>query len=369
MHILVTGLTANRGGVESFIMNYYRRLRLLDPTLQFTFLTTAQHPAFEDEIIALGGRIIHIPRSRERAKRKAEIKELLSNTDYDILWSHKCELSDPGIIKLAKSHGVPKIVLHSHNSANMFEGLSRLAVQVLHPYYRRTISRYVTDYWACSDYAAKWMFPSEVLDQNKYVFIPNAIDAAKFRFNADVRKSCRESLHIGDTLVVGAVGRLSYQKNPEMTLHIFNCLYAKNKDTVLLMIGTGELEAKVKQLAASLPCKDHIHFLGMRSDIPELMQAMDCLLLPSVFEGLPVVAIEAQAAGLPVVAASDGISRMTKILDTFKFLSLSDSYEKWAACILESANPNERDTFSTILQNGFDIESASRKLLKLLKQQ
>ncbi|MFI3327174.1 MAG: glycosyltransferase, partial [Clostridia bacterium] len=166
--------------------------------------------------------------------------------------------------------------------------------------------------------------------------------------------------------VVGCVARISFQKNPEFIVDIFNEIHKSNENSVLLWAGTGELQEQIEMKIKEYNIEKSVVFLGMRQDVPNLMQAMDCLLLPSRFEGLPVVAIEAQAAGLHVFASSEGISKQTKITEFFHFLSLQQSSKQWAEEIM-STNLEHKDTYEEIKKAEFDINISAESILKKLK--
>lgn len=365
MRILVTGFTRNRGGVEGFIINYYRNIKKFAPDFCMDILCYIEHPAYEDEIYQLGGNVYVIEGGRKDKKNKTfDFFEKYSNK-YDILWCNKCDLGNIVFLIAAKQNGIKKIILHSHSSSNMHTGLRKYVTALVHQINKLRISKYVTDYWACSDYAAEWMFPKDVINSGIVNFIPNAIDAEKFRFNKKIREEYRKKLEIDGKLVFGCIGQISYVKNPEFTLEVFEEVYKKRNDVCLLMIGTGNLEDKIKKKANAMVCGKAIKFMGVRTDVSQIMQALDCCLLPSRFEGLPIVAIEAQAAGLPVFAASDGITSQTKLTEQFYFLSLSDNAEDWANAIL-SKKLYRIDTFTQIKESGFEIESASENLYNML---
>lgn len=367
MKILVTGFTANYGGVETFLMNYYRAMKKLDESIVIDIIATSNEVAFKDEIINMGGCIYKIPRLKYKNKLKQELNKLMSENAYDVIWCNKCDLSDITPLIQAYKNEIPVRILHSHNSSNLFTGARAKIVDILHRLNKSKASKYSTKHWACSDYAAKWLFPSKIANTN-YEFIPNAVNAEKFKFNPEIREEYRKKLEIEDKLVLGTVGRLSYQKNPEFILEIFKQVHQKNESAVFLWIGTGELEQKIKEKIAEYKLENSVKLLGTRHDISELMQAMDGFLLPSRFEGLPVVAVEAQAAGLTVFAAKDGISEQTKITDEFKFLTLSQSPEQWANEILKT-QLTHKNNYDILIEKNFEINSAARSLLEKLKEQ
>ncbi|MFI3140911.1 MAG: glycosyltransferase [Clostridia bacterium] len=364
MKILVTGFTANYGGVEIFLMNYYRAIKRLDERIVIDIISTSNEPAFKNEVIEMGGKVHVVPSSRHKKQLKKALNKLMSENTYDVFWCNKCDLSDITYLEQAYKNKIPVRILHSHNSNNLFSGVRGKIVDVLHKANKTKAAKYATKHWACSDFAAQWLFPEKIA-QGNYEFIPNAVSAEKFKFDASIREKYRKELDIENKLVLGTVGRLSYQKNPEFILEIFNEIHKKNKNAVLLWVGTGELEMNIKYKIAEYNLKDSVKLLGVRHDVSELMQAMDCFLLPSRFEGLPVVAIEAQAAGLAVFAAGDGTTKQTKITEEFKFISLNQAPVKWAEEILK-ADLKHKDNYDVLLQKNFEINAAAENLLKKL---
>lgn len=364
MKILVTGFTGNYGGVETFIINHYIEMKKLDSNLKIDIISTSKEPAFHREVTQMGGNVWIIPRARYKWKQRNVLRKIMVSENYDVLWCNKCDLADITFLKVASQCAIPVRIIHSHNSQNLYDGLKGKIVTKLHFYHKKQLKNYATDYWACSDYAAEWLFPPTIIKKSQYTFIPNAINCEKFRFQKEIRDHYREKFHLTDQFVVGCIGRFSYQKNPEFTLEIFRELVKKEPNVVLVWIGAGELQSNIMKLVTSYGLNDNVLFLGVRQDVSQWMQAMDCLLLPSRFEGLPVVAVEAQASGLPVFAAREGISRQTQISDSFCFLSLEESSADWATKILETRGTCNRIDGTEILKcNGFEIGMASKSLL------
>lgn len=334
----------NRGGLETMIMNYYR---YIDRTkIQFDFLTHRDGKKdYDDEIQKLGGKIYHLPPLNPLDK-KGYLKKLddffREHTEYKIVHSHlDCMSAYP--LRAAKKYGVPVRIAHSHNTSQ-----ERNLKYLIKLYSRSLIPKYATDLFACGEEAGKWMFKN-----HPFVVMRNAIDAQKFVYDSEVAKQKREELGIEDKFVLGHVGRFNLQKNHEFLIDIFNEVCKQNENAVLLLIGAGELEDKIHEKVRNLGLNKKVMFLGVREDIPKLMQAMDVFVFPSLFEGLPVTLVEAQAAGLPCVV-SDTITKEINLTKNVVFISLEKSARKWADEILddEYSRKNELDT---IINNRFDI--------------
>lgn len=362
MRVLVSGFTSNYGGVESFIMNYYRVIKQSNPPFTIDLLCYTSEPAYCDEIKRMGGQVYSIP-SPKRQSHKLKLRQFFREHahEYDVFWCNKCDLHDIDFLREAKNFGISKRILHAHSSGLNYEGLRNYYFGIQHMRHKGEASRLATDFWTCSDWAAKWIFTNRVLNRKKVQFIPNAIRLENFAFNDEVRHSYRQKLDLSGT-VYGCVGRLNKIKNHSFALQVFYHIWKANPDSHLLVVGTGELEVQLHTQANNLPCADQIFFLGMRHDVPQLLQAMDCYLMPSLFEGFPVATIEAQAAGLPVFAASDGITPQAQLTDLFHFLPLSIGPEGWAKEI--SGTELKRNNRQSVLKNkGFDISSSAIDLL------
>ena len=367
MHILVSGFTSNYGGVETFLFQHFKYMDR--EKVQIDILTHVKQPAFQREIEAMGGRFFYIPvRNKYPLKYRKALKAFFKNhaKEYDVFWCNKCMLNNIDFLRYATKYQIPTRILHSHNSSCMDTGIKGTLMKAMHVHNRKRMTSYVTTFFACSDYAAKWLFPTNIYEKKHYTFIPNAVDAEKFRPDDTVRAQVRKQLGVEEAYVIGHVGRFNYQKNHEFLIRIFKKVYEKNSKARLLLIGTGELEATVKQQVEELQLENVVQFLGVRHDIPNLMQAMDCFVLPSRFEGLPVVAVEAQAAGLPCVMAKDGITEQVQIIDSGKFLRLNQTEDEWAKEILEQVD-KKRDCYQTIRDKGFNIQEAAKKLTTILE--
>ena len=362
MRILVTGFTSNYGGVESQVMNYYREMKKLDNTVVVDLLGYTDEPAYKEEIVQLGGRVYALPSPKHVGHGKA-LREFFSmrGDDYDVLWCNKCDLHDIGYLRVVRSY-IPKRILHAHSSRLNYDGLRMWLFGFLHWAHKAQASACATDLWACSDWAAEWMFPRRKLGDVR--FVSNAIHLDAFAFDEEARRACRNQLCVSGS-VYGCVGRLNENKNIAFALRAFQFLWECRRESYLLIVGTGELETALKDEAATMPCKDNVIFLGMRQDVPQLLQAIDCLLMPSLFEGFPVATIEAQAAGLPVFAASDGITPQAQLTDLFHFLPLSLGPKGWADQILKT-DLARRGRQDVLREKGFDFRCSVHNVLEMM---
>lgn len=362
VHVLAFGMNENPGGMESFIMSYYRRFDR--EQVQLDFLTNCPTIAYEDEIQTLGGRVYKIcARSKNLRLYRKQLGAFFEAhaAEYEAIWMNTCSLANIDYLKMAKAYGIPRRIIHSHNSQNMDNPLRGL----LHRKNRRVISRYATDFWACSRTAGEFFYSPAILASDRYREIRNAIDCTRFTYDEAARQAVRAEYGLTDKTVIGHVGRLHFQKNQRFLLDVFRHLYAAEPNARLLVIGQGEDEAMLKEKTHALGLDDAVLFLGVRDDVPRLMQAMDAFALPSLFEGLPVVLVETQAAGLPAVAA-DTISREAKITDRLTYLPLDAGAEVWAQALLDAAHTPRADRRAPIAAAGYDIDTQAALLQALL---
>lgn len=365
-NILVFGMTANPGGVESVIMNYYRNIN--KEIIHFDFLCNSfDRIAYEDELINNGSKIFKISmRSKHPIKYHKELNNFFrsNSKNYDAIWVNLNSLANIDYLKLAKKYGIKKRIIHSHNSRNMDNNLRG----ILHKENKKNIGKYATDFWACSSDAANFFYNDKL--RSKVKIIKNAIDEKKDRFNKIKRDNIRKDYDLEDKFVIGNVGRLHFQKNQEFALKVLKEVKKLKKNAVLVLIGDGPDKEKLKNAAKKLKLEDSVKFLGVQKDIQAWLSAMDVFLFPSKFEGFGVAALEAEANGIPIISAKKNIPKELKINSNFYFMDLKESPKSWADKIIEVSN-NKRLTFNIIeknfKKNGWDIFKASTYLEKNLE--
>lgn len=363
--ILIFGITEIKGGIESFIMNYYRNI---DKTLfHFDFIcNTYNKIAYEEEIINSGSKIFKFTaRSKNYFKYKKELNEFfkIHAKEYDCIWVNVCSLANIDYLKLAKKYGIKKRIIHSHNSKNM----DSFARGILHRINRLFIEKYATDFFSCTSEAALWFYKKQLF--NKIKVIKNAIDLYKYSFSNENREKIRKSFNLENNFIVGNVGRLHFQKNQSFIIEIFKELLNKCSNTKLVLIGEGEDEKKLKQKAELLGIKNNCLFLGKQNNVEKWISAFDVFLFPSLFEGLPISLLEAQANGLPVLASSD-IPKEVKINDNFIFYSLKENSVKWAEKLVYIKENLKRVSYEDIVKSfdlhGYDIKTETKNIEKIL---
>lgn len=345
------------GGVEAVVMNYYKNIDR--NKIQFDFICDEDSPNIPyKEIEKLGGRVILVPPYQKIKIYINELVKVLKDGNYKIVHSHINALSVFPLYA-AKKAGVPIRIAHSHSTTNKAEWKKNLMKQALRPFSKM----YATDYFCCSKLAGEWLFGKNTFEKGKITLINNAIDVDKFLFDKQDRKNKRKELNINDdTLVIGHIGRFVKQKNHDFLIDIFEEIYKKNNNVLLVLAGDGPDKSKIEEKVKAKGLNDNVKFLGLINDADKLYQAMDVFLLPSLYEGLPVVGVEAQASGLLCILSS-AMTKETKVLETTQFISLEESAEKWAEIILDSCQNFERkNTKTEIGKNGFDITKEGKKL-------
>ena len=345
------------GGVEAVTINYYRNIDKNKVQLDFICDEDSTNIPYE-EIEKMGGKVIIIPSYSKPFKYHKALKSVLKEGNYKIIHSNINTLSVFSLFA-AKCAGVPVRIAHSHSTTNKKEKKKNLMKQVLRPFSRV----FATDYMCCSELAGRWLFGNKEYDKGNVYLLNNAIDLDKFKYNESLRKKKRKELGIkDDTLVIGHIGRFVAQKNHGFLIDIFNDIHKKNNNSILLLAGQGPLMEDIKNKVKELNLWDSVKFLGQRNDANELYQAFDVFLLPSLYEGLPVVGVEAQAAGL-LCYLSDDMTKETKVLDITKFMSLNNTPEEWANNILDDVKKYKRiDTSKEMTAKNFNIKEEAKKL-------
>lgn len=342
------------GGTQALLMNIYRKIDR--NKVQFDFLVEYPDKQFyDDEIKQLGGKVyystvredLNIPKFTKLLK-----KILKDNPSYKIVHVHTYSIGY-FCLKAAKEMGVPIRIAHSHNNETVHDSkyLFKLALQKIY-----TI--HATDLFACSAEAGKYLFKDK-----PFRVLKNAIDSQQFIANENKRREVRQELGLENKFVVGHVGRLHPQKNHDFLIDVFAEIKKKKPDAELILVGTGPLEEKVRSKVADKGLTESVQFLGNRKDMDRVYQAMDIFVFPSLFEGLGIVAIEAQAAGVPIVC-SEGLPPETDITPIYRKLMLNDGAEKWAEVAIEMAQSSKAHTNMQkyIIDAGFDMNAAAKNM-------
>lgn len=364
IRILHWGMTPSIGGMENFVMEIYRHIDR--NKIQFDFLISHNGQiAYEDEINKLGGKIHRITynfKENPYLYTKALDDFFKKHKEIKGIHMHSCFIGYSKLLKIAKKYNIKIRIYHSHNSDNMYPNNS-LLYKILELKNKKDIKKYATNLFACSQKAGEYMF-----DKSKFIVIKNAIDLKKFSYDKNIRKKKRLELDIENKLVIGSVGRLQYQKNPLYIVDIFNELYKKNKNAILIMVGEGDLYTSIVDRIKKYKLEDCVKLLGHREDINHLMQAFDVFLFPSIFEGLGIVLIEAQASGLPCLT-SNCVPLEAKATDIINFMSLDDCIENWTNRLLALAKLPRTSHVEQLKENGYDILDLASSLAEFYIKQ
>lgn len=317
------------GGIEAVVMNYYREIDRSKVQFDFYFAQDSEFPQRE-ELEKLGAGIYPIPAYTKVKEYQKVLYDAFCERKYNIVHTH---LNTMAVFPLfaAWRADVPVRICHNHSTAHWGEGKRTLLKYLLRPFAKT----FATDYFACGEKAGRWMYGSRLWDRGLVRIMPNAIDAEKFSFDQTARNSLRKELNIAeDAFVVGNVGRFVYPKNHAELIEIFSAVKQKKPNAVLLLVGEGELQQKIQQKVKALGLENSVVFTGVRKDVNKLYSVMDVFCLPSFYEGLPVVGLEAQANGLPTLC-SDQVSKETAVTPQVQFIGLEDR-EGWENAILQS---------------------------------
>ena len=345
------------GGIEAVVMNYYRSIDRKKIQFDFAVCEDSLLPQ-KKEIESLGGRLYLFPPISHLTAYLHQLRRFLREQKYQIVHCHMNTLSIFPLMA-AWSAGVKVRICHNHTTADKGEGKKTLAKYLLRPFCKW----FATDYFSCGKYAGEWMYGKKAVESGKVYIVHNAIDAEQFRYNTITRISMRMKLGLTDKFVIGHVGRFMYQKNHDFLIDIFAEVHRRNGDAVLFLIGEGELEEEIRQKVKELGLTDSVIFYGTSEDTASLYQVMDVFCLPSFYEGLPVVAVEAQMNGLPVIS-SDQVTDEAMVLESCCQLALAKKSSIWADCILNvDKNEQKRQkAWIRMSERGFAIREEAMRL-------
>ncbi|OUQ04803.1 hypothetical protein B5E91_08980 [Thomasclavelia spiroformis] len=355
--LIVNGGMLDYGGISAYIMNYYRKMDKKDIIIDFIVQGDGKC-LFVDEINNNGGKVFVIPNKSQ--KLIAHIKKLnyiIKTGNYDIVHAH-ADAANGLILKIAKKNNIKVRISHCH-STNFFTK-SKIKI-FFNKVQKKMIFNNANYFWGCSDASCQWLY-----DDNNYEVINNAIDIEKFRFNNEKRKEYRELLNTKDSFCICQIGHFNYIKNQMYTIKIITEL-KKNYPTLdfkFYFIGSG-LDSEINKLNKLITpeIKENIIFLGRRNDVFNILQAMDLLLMPSIFEGFPVSLVESQAAGIKAIVSKNITDSVSVIPGLIKFLKIDDSdLGEWVENILKSVNYKREDTREKLTEKGFNIEIEAKKL-------
>ena len=343
------------GGVESVIMNYYRNIDREKIQYDFIIDEDSDNPQFQQEIKTLGGKIITVPPYQKPLAYHKALYKIFTSNKYPLVYSHINTLSVFPLFAAWRA-GVKIRVAHNHSTAGQGEFLRNIMKYTL----RNFSKTFSTEYCACSKLAGQWLFGKHT----DFLIWPNAIELERFAYDKTLRDEMRKFLKLEDKFVVGHAGRFMNQKNHKFLIDIFAEIHRIKSDAVLLLAGDGPLMDEITHKVMDLGLNESVIFLGSVHDMEKYYQAMDVFILPSFYEGLPVVGSEVQVSGLPFLCA-DTVTSETKFCDNMKFLSLRKSAHEWAQEALKLCEGHQRrDMSEEARAHGFDVKVQAAKMTK-----
>lgn len=334
-------------GITSVIMNYYRNMDRSNLKMDFVVINELSKE-YKEELTSSGSEYFLLPRKSNPIKYIIELKRLIKKNQYDVVHIHgnsSFMLLDTIPCKLA---GVKRVIVHSHNTTCKHVWIHK----VLKPVFSKTYTLGL----ACGEDAGKWLY-----GKKEFQVLRNGIDTKRYAFDNEVREEYRKKINAGDKIVIGHIGNFIEQKNHSFLLDVFADLKKESDRYLLLLISDGALLDQMKDKAVKLGIEDSVIFLGKTLEVPQYLQAMDIFVLPSLFEGLPVVLIEALAAGLPCIV-SDRITKEVDLANVFRYIDINNS-KHWADSIMQTdvseklRDNNSQKWIKTIEEKNYDIVS------------
>lgn len=350
------------GGAEAVVYNYYQHIDRSKIHFDIVALYDDEEQFLASKFQSLGAHIFYL--SHNPFKRFKEVNKIIKDGNYQIVHSH-CEFLSEFYLLIAKFHGIKVRIMHSHIANSSVSNVKKLYRCFGHFIAKRS----ATAFFACGEKAAVSLWGQKYFDKGKCYIVHNAVELDKFLFSEETRNKIRESMDWSNKHVLVNVGRLNFQKNHKFLISIFSHYSQFDAKAILVLIGDGELKDYIKNEVNRLGISDKVIMLGNRHDVYNLLNACDCFLLPSLFEGLPVVAIESQANGLPIIM-SDTITKECDITDIVKYKSLLSPIDEWEACIQSMlCKKIDRQEFNDVVgKAGYNIKDEARRLLNKYKE-
>lgn len=359
----------DRAGIETMLMNYYRHIDR--EKIQFDFLCNKKKPgAYDEEIYKMGGKIYHTP-GLNPAKYPQYLKYMKqlfeSHKEYRIVEAHNGAL---GVYALhaAKVNKIPVRIFHAHGASITKDW--KLPIKLV---CKAMLPANMNYYFSCGIAAARCYFGDKVVDNNDYELIPNAIEVERFIFDKKIRDTMRKKYGFENKNIIGHVGRFMTQKNHSFLIDVFEKVAQQDKNAMLVLLGDGELQSEIQKKVSEKGLSDKVYFAGNVGNANEWYNVFDIFVLPSIWEGLPVVGVEAQANDLPCIF-SDTITTEIGLSEKAEFLSLQESVSVWVQSILNGfKNSTRKDNTQLITDNNYNIKYEAMKLqgryLKLYEEQ
>ena len=354
----------NLGGIENFLMNVYR---VIDHSqVQFDFLVTReQQGIFDKEINLLGGKIYNIPYIKKVGLLKY-IKILneffRTHPEYKIVHCHMNATA--GLyLPIARINGIPVRIAHGHSAAfsqnpKIIEYVEFLFKKLL----KLFVNSNATHYFACGYDAGVWLYGKKIADYDLNI-VRNGVNTRRFQYEENIAHKIRNELSITDnTLVIGHVGNMSSPKNHKFLIDVYEALLHRVPNSILCLVGDGTLRTTIQDYVNDKNLTGKVKFLGSRNDVPDLLRAFDIFVMPSIFEGLPVSVIEAQAATLPCILSDRITTEVDMGMGLTHFIGLEQSPAAWAEIIIKNKSKNRNISIQPLIEHGYDIKTTAEWL-------
>lgn len=349
----------NRGGIETFLMNVYRKI---DRTkVQFDFLTTREDSGiFDEEIFSLGGKVFSTPHVKKVGlfRHRTNIFDFFRSHKYKIVHCHMNTWS--GLyLSIAKKCNIPIRIAHSHTAQQGYKprNLAGYSELLFKNVMKCNIPRASTHLFACSSEAGKWLYGENISNRNVEI-IKNGVDTKTLRYDKQISLKIRNELGFNkDTLVIGHVGSMTQPKNHMFIIDIFKALNKLVPNSRLVLVGDGPLREIVERYTNEKKIRHRVDFLGTRSDVHNLLKAFDAFIMPSLFEGFPVAGIEAQASALPCLFSNRITSEIDMDLGLAEFISLEQSPDYWAEVLKNKISGDRNISINKIIEDGYDSQT------------
>ena len=348
MKIFMVGFSQNKGGVEAYIAN-------LCGQLPEDYEVIYRLPHME-----LAGVSWDCPPNRHNYLRYRRFwTRFFKENHFDALYYNTCDIVSIDMLRFAKAAKIPVRIIHSHNTDNQVKmtAFHRLTERIN----RSELHCYATHFFACSRAAGNWMFGNR-----RFTIIKNGISLKKYAFSVASRISCRAEIKSNAATIIGCVGRLDPQKNPLFAVEIARQLCLLDSSVHVVFIGDGELRTQVADAIEKAHLTERVHLLGARDDVNQWYSAFDCLMMPSLFEGLPFVLVEAQAAGLSCVVSTE-VSLDANITGLVEYVPLRESAQEWAQIILRACQKPRCDVSQKLIEAGYSIEDTAKEVTAIIE--
>lgn len=352
-----------RGGIQTFVIENMKHINREKVQIDYLLLDDGVKYELEETLKKLGSNVYKLKgawlkKPTDYYNYVKKINEFFSeHHDYNVVHLHSSS-KNFYVLKVAKKYNIPVRIAHSHNIG--FQSKSKLQI-ILGNICKPLLKKYATHYFACSEMAGRWLFGKNEVNNGNVEIIHNAIDLEKFKFNKDKSEELRKKLNIENKIVMGHVGRFTTQKNHTFLIDVFYEFHKKNNNSVLMLVGTGKKEKEIHNKVDTLGLTDSVIFIGYKNNVNEYMWAMDVFVFPSIFEGLGLVLIEAQAAGLKCFTSKDVVPKEAKVSNLLEYISLKNSSKIWADIILKT-DLEKKNVISEIKNRGYSIEFTAKKL-------